>query len=86
MYRFAHGLCGNVAIMKKWKASYTVEAALIMPIILFAMFQGLVIGIDLHEQVKKATLRSEKTEEINAIEMIQNIDHLENLIDTLFEE
>lgn len=39
-------------IRKKWKASYTVEAAFIVPILLGAMLLAMLIGLDLYQDIK----------------------------------
>ena len=39
-------------IRKEWKASYTVEAAFVVPILLSAMLVEMLIGLDLYEDVK----------------------------------
>lgn len=39
-------------IRKEWKASYTVEAAFVVPILLSAMVVAMLIGLDLYEDVK----------------------------------
>ena len=39
-------------IRKEWKASYTVEAAFVVPILLCAMLVAMLIGLDLYEDVK----------------------------------
>ena len=39
-------------IRKEWKASYTVEAAFVVPILLSAMLVAMLIGLDLFEDVK----------------------------------
>ena len=39
-------------IRKDWKASYTVEAAFVVPILLSAMLVAMLIGLDLYEDVK----------------------------------
>ena len=39
-------------IRKEWKASYTVEAAFDVPILLSAMLVAMLIGLDLYEDVK----------------------------------
>ena len=39
-------------ISKEWKASYTVEAAFVVPILLSAMLVAMLIGLDLYEDVK----------------------------------
>ena len=40
------------SIRKEWKASYTVEAAFVVPILLSAMLVAMLIGLDLYEDVK----------------------------------
>ena len=39
-------------IRKKWKASYTVEAAFIVPILLGAMLLAMLSGLDLYQDIK----------------------------------
>ena len=39
-------------IRKEWKASYTVEAAFVVPILLSALLVAMLIGLDLYEDVK----------------------------------
>lgn len=39
-------------IRKKWKASYTVEAAFIVPILLGAMLLAMLIGLNLYLDIK----------------------------------
>ena len=39
-------------IRKEWKASYTVEAAFVVPILLSSMLVAMLIGLDLYEDVK----------------------------------
>ena len=39
-------------IRKKWKASYTVEAAFIVPILFGAMLLAMLIGLDLYQDIK----------------------------------
>lgn len=39
-------------IRKKWKASYTVEAAFIVPILLGAMLLAMLIGLNLYQDIK----------------------------------
>lgn len=39
-------------IRKKWKASYTVETAFIVPILLGAMLLAMLIGLNLYQDIK----------------------------------
>ena len=39
-------------IRKEWKASYTVEVAFIVPILLSAMLVAMLIGLDLYQEIR----------------------------------
>lgn len=39
--------------MKKWKASYTVEASLIVPVMLGVFALAMQMGIDMYEEVRQ---------------------------------
>lgn len=52
------------------QASYTVEAALLLPLFLFAMFKGLSLGIDCYEDVRAA---AEQVESETAVEPAKRI-------------
>lgn len=39
-------------IRKEWKASYTVETAFIVPILLSAMLVAMLIGLDLYQEIR----------------------------------
>ena len=41
---------------KNVKASYTIEASMVMPLILFFIFQGFALGISLCQEVQKLSL------------------------------
>ena len=43
---------------KSLKASYTVEASMVMPLVLFFIFQGFALGISLCQEVQKASVYS----------------------------
>lgn len=42
--------------MEKWEASYTVELALLLPILIFALFAPIYAGYDLYGQAKKCVV------------------------------
>lgn len=44
--------------MKKREASYTVELALLLPVILFSLFMPVHMGYEMYEQTKKASVLS----------------------------
>lgn len=50
----------KAGIQKKWiQASFTIEAAVIVPIILFTLYVIITLGFDLHENVKLAAMERE---------------------------
>ena len=49
---------------KKEKAVYTVEAALIMPLVLLVVLLAVRVGVDLHTKVKDASCHYEKLEQV----------------------
>ena len=65
---------------KKAKASYTVEAALIFPLLLFILLGGVKIGVELHGTVKQEAQEYENVREIDAVEEIKHIKQLEILV------
>lgn len=40
-------------IRREWKASYTVEVAFIVPILLSAMLVAMLIGLDLYQEIRE---------------------------------
>lgn len=52
------------------QASYTVEAAILLPIFLFAIMKGLLLGIDLYHDVQDASANAEQLSEINPVDFI----------------
>lgn len=52
------------------RASYTIEAALLLPLFLFAVLKGLLLGIDCYEDVRVA---SESMELLDTIEPVEQI-------------
>ena len=63
---------------KYWKASYTIEASIIVPIILLAFCAMITIGFDLHDCVKKAAADYEKLQ-IETMEIIRKQDIVLNM-------
>ena len=52
------------------QASYTVEAALLLPLFLFAILKGLLLGIDCYEDVRTAA------ESVELLEVIEPADRI----------
>lgn len=50
---------------KNVKASYTIEASMVMPLILFFIFQGFALGISLCQEVQKASVYSTQLQELS---------------------
>ena len=66
--------------MKKYyKASYTVEASLIMPIVLFTICQGMKIGINLCTEVREASAYSEDLQKLNVVDVFYEKKSIEEL-------
>lgn len=58
--------------MKKSEASYTVELALLLPVILFSLFVPVYMGYEMYEQTKEASVCCWE-DEIRAEEKVLNI-------------
>lgn len=52
------------------QASYTVEAAILMPLLLFAIMKGLLLGVELYHEVRVSAGGEEQLSEINPAEDI----------------
>lgn len=67
-------------MLKKYgKASYTLEAAMLMPLILLSIFQGMKTGIDLCSEVQRTSVYSKELEELNGVEIFLKKASLEDL-------
>lgn len=62
-------------------ASYTVEAAVIVPIILFTIAGGIHISFHLFDESKKATAIQEEITELNPVKIIRNLTFLYDVTD-----
>ena len=67
------------------QASYTVEAALLLPLFLFAILKGLLLGIDCYEDVCSAAESSELLETIEPAEWIWKMQMAEKGVDLIHE-
>lgn len=56
---------------KSLKASYTAEAAMIVPLILFFIFQGMSLGVSLCQEVQKTSVYSAKLQELSGAEIFK---------------
>ena len=80
--------------MRRWRmhrkdiylqASYTIEAALLLPLFLFAIMKGLLLGIDCCEDVCMAAESLEMLEEIEPVDMIWNMQKVQKGVDLIYE-
>lgn len=62
-----------------YKASYTIEATIVIPIILFALFQGMRIGMTLCDEVTKYSSYSEELQKLDGVTIFRTIEGLEEL-------
>lgn len=56
----------------QFHAGYTIEAALLVPLFLFAILRGLLFGIECYEDVSRASYCQEILETIEPTEWIRN--------------
>lgn len=77
---------------KKWvsdkcrielQASYTVEAAILMPLILFIIMAFISTGIDQYQEVVAAIAESEKMKPPGAVEKVRLLLFCENVLEEL---
>ena len=76
-------------IMKKGEiylpASYTVEAALLLPLLLFAILKGLLLGIDCYDDVRTAAERIELLEKVAPADRIWKMELAQKGVDLIYE-
>jgi len=73
--------------LKKWKkGSYTIEAAVILPIVLIAIMQGLVFGINLCTEVKEDAKYNKELQKLQAVDIFQKTSNLEEFWRNLNED
>ena len=63
------------------QASYTIEAALLLPLFLFAILKGLLLGIDCCEDVRMAAESLEVLEKIEPTDQIWNLELVKKGVD-----
>ena len=63
-----------MSMRKCRKASYTIEAALLMPLILFSIAKSVSLGIELHQEVKTAAANIEELENLNVVKIIRKLE------------
>ena len=66
-------------------ASYTIEAALLLPVFLFAIMKGLLLGIECYEDVRAAAESSALLETIEPTDWIWKMQWVEKGVDLIYE-
>ena len=67
------------------QASYTIEAALLLPLFLFAILKGLLLGIDCYEDVRIAAASLEVLEKLEPADQIWNLELVKKGVDLIHE-
>ena len=70
---------------KRWKASYTIEAAIYIPIILFLLYQTLGIAIDFWKESRQREV-NEKLQELDMVREFYNYQIIDEIGKELFED
>ena len=68
-------------MMGKVKASYTVEAAIIISLALFLILFAIQLGVELHTEVKDAAVRYEKVQQFDAVDEVKAIKRLKKVME-----
>lgn len=66
-----------MVVRKRKKGSYTVEAAIILPVVLFAIFEGMAWGIELCREVQSDGEYSQELEDLRGIEIFRKVSGVE---------
>lgn len=66
-------------------ASYTIEAAILLPLFLFAILKGLLLGIDCYEDVRVAAETAEVLETIEPVDWIWKMQAAQKGVDFIYE-
>ena len=67
------------------QASYTIEAALLLPLFLFSMRKGLLLGIDCYQDVCVAAESMELLDEIEPVDNIWKLQLAQKGVDLIYE-
>ena len=67
------------------QASYTIEAALLLPLFLFAIMKGLLLGIDCYEDVCMAAENSKLLETVEPVDWIWKMQAAQKGVDWIYE-
>ena len=72
--------------MKKYKGSYTVEAAFILPLLLFCICIAIEMGVVLHQEVQSRVELQAKKEPLDMIEAMYRREYIKELFGELYED
>lgn len=67
------------------RASYTIEAALLLPLFLFAILKGLLLGVDCYEDVRVAAESMELLDTIEPAEQIWKMQFVQKGVEAVHE-
>lgn len=73
-------IVSNVAVMMKGQGSFTIEAAIIMPILLFIILATICIAVDLYQETMELVAKIYCKEQFDLITAMYHIDSIKNLI------
>ena len=73
-------IVSNVAVMMKGQGSFTIEAAIIMPILLFMILAAVSIAVDLYQETIELVAKIYSKEQFDLITAMYHIDSVKNLI------
>ena len=65
----------------KAKASYTVEATIILALALFLILLAVRVGVELHTEVKETSCHYEKVQQFDAVSEIKEIKRIEKMME-----
>lgn len=67
--------------MRRWNAALTVEAAVIMPMVLILLAAAMHIGIELYMETEALAAEIQKREELPILEMFRQTERLGEMFD-----
>lgn len=72
--------------MKKYKGSYTVEAAFILPLFLFCICIVIEMGVVLHQEVQTRVESQMKEEPLDMVKTMYRREYIKELFGVLYED
>lgn len=72
--------------MKKYKGSYTIEAAFILPLILICICIAIEMGVVLHQEVQTRVESQMKKEPLDMVKAMYRMEYIKELFGELYED